>query len=211
MGSHWKVLSWSRVRSDSGLCGIRWLLLLRRNWGVGKAVQEWRWGSREETIVAIQARDEGGLTKMVTVEVVRSDWILDIFWRERPQSFHLNWVWWVELNFDLYKISGISNYCVKFKILYSKVKSSEVSPYWCFLFLLTFVWKNIWLTLAQLDLNIGLHRDGYFYSEILRKRFLNTYILCSHLHDVTINRFETSAKLSSTKSFCNKFLKCVAD
>ena len=46
---------------------------------MGKAGQEWIWGSREETIVAIQARDEGGLTKMVTVEVVRSDWILDIF------------------------------------------------------------------------------------------------------------------------------------
>jgi len=52
---------------------------LRRNWGVGKAGQEWRWGSREETIVEIQARDESGLTKMVTMEVVRSDWILGIF------------------------------------------------------------------------------------------------------------------------------------
>lgn len=46
---------------------------------MGKAGQEWRWGSREETIVEIQARDERGLNKMVTVEVVRSDWILDIF------------------------------------------------------------------------------------------------------------------------------------
>ena len=48
---------------------------------MGKAGQEWRWGSREETIVEIQARDERGLTKMVTVEVVRSDLILDIFSR----------------------------------------------------------------------------------------------------------------------------------
>lgn len=27
----------------------------------------------------IQARDDSSLTKVVTVEVVRSDWILDIF------------------------------------------------------------------------------------------------------------------------------------
>lgn len=46
---------------------------------MGKAWQGRRQGSREETIVHIQARDNGGLTKMVTVEVIRSDWILDIF------------------------------------------------------------------------------------------------------------------------------------
>ena len=46
---------------------------------MGKAGQEWRWGSKEETIVEIQARDERGLTKMVTMEVVINDWILGIF------------------------------------------------------------------------------------------------------------------------------------
>ena len=40
---------------------------------MGKAWQGRSQGAREETVVQIQARDNGGLSKMVTVEVIRSD------------------------------------------------------------------------------------------------------------------------------------------
>lgn len=66
---------------------------------------------------------------------------------------------------------------------------------------LTFVWKNIQVTLAQLDFNIDFIEMVISIRNFSESVFLNTYILsCSHLHDVAINRrFETSAKLSSPK------------